>query len=694
MNKKRHVSIRMKLILTYLLVLLVPSLIIGSQTYKSASNEVGDQLLNSATESVVAVNEIINANISSKINDINYFAAKLNSDLVNSEVNGETSEVITTKFREYTALHPDVLDIYVGTGRGKSIHASDAKLPEGYDPRKDNSYVNAIKHGKGIVISPAFKTINNEVAIAISAVLEGGNGVIALNLNLKQLADLTNIKVGKEGYIFIVDSSKKFLVHPTETIGQETTLPFVKKMFEGESGVFDYSYNDINKKLTYMTNELTGWRIAGTISKKEIATATKDIRTTAIVVITISVLLALVLIYFNVRSILAPLLRLRKATEVISRGDLSEDIGHFRRDEIGMLAENFGIMVTNLREMITSVQEMTDNVSSSAEELTAGADQTTKAIEHVTIAIQEVAIGSEQQVKSVQKGMESTAATTHEVANITLYMDQVSDMMGKTSQSASEGNDSVISVVDKINSIQITVEELGGVIDKLNDRTGQIVGIVGVITGIARQTNLLALNASIEAARAGEQGRGFAVVASEVRKLAEESEKSARLISDQISSIYGEMKLAAETMEQAKERVTEGIVAVDTTGRSFSRIRRAVKGAAEKIEAMNEGVRKLSIEAGTMEQAILDIKGISEEAAGNTETISAAAQEQLASVEEIASSSADLSHLAEELQNLVGRFKLQSTGKNPVVDASVKNLVVDASVNSEPQEPESDLPNS
>jgi len=66
----------------------------------------------------------------------------------------------------------------------------------------------------------------------------------------------------------------------------------------------------------------------------------------------------------------------------------------------------------------------------------------------------------------------------------------------------------------------------------------------------------------------------------------------------------------------------------------------------------------------------------------------------LASVEEIASSSADLSHLAEELQNLVGRFKLQSTGKNPVVDASVKNLVVDASVNSEPQEPESDLPNS
>ncbi|MCL6601967.1 MAG: methyl-accepting chemotaxis protein [Paenibacillus sp.] len=666
MNKNVRLTIRRKLILTYLLVLLVPSLIIGALTYRSASTEMEDQLLNSATESVVAVNEIINANISTKINDINYFAAQLSSDSVNSEVNGETSAVVSTRLKEYAALHPDVLDIYVGTGRGKSIHASEEKLPDGYDPRKDNSYVNAIKHGKGIVISPAFKTINNEIAIAISAVLEGGNGVIALNLNLKELADLTNIKVGKEGYIFIVDSSKKFVVHPTETIGQESALDFVKKMFEGETGSFDYTFKETNKKMTYMTNELTGWRIAGTISKDEITSATKDIRFTAIVVISISVLLALVLIYFNVRSILAPLLRLRKATEVISQGDLSENIGSFRRDEIGMLAENFGIMVTNLREMITSVQEMTDNVSSSAEELMAGAEQTTKAIEHVTIAIQEVAAGSEQQVKSVQKGMESTAATTSEVANISEYMVQVSDMMGKTSQSAAEGNDSVISVVDKINSIQTTVEELGSVIDKLNDRTGQIVGIVGVITGIARQTNLLALNASIEAARAGEQGRGFAVVASEVRKLAEESEKSARLISDQISSIYGEMKLAAETMEQAKERVTEGITAVDTTGRSFSRIRRAVKGAAEKIEAMNEAVRTLSIEAGSMEQAIVDIKGISEEAAGNTETISAAAQEQLASVEEIASSSADLSHLAEELQKLVGRFKLQATGTNSV----------------------------
>jgi methyl-accepting chemotaxis protein len=472
---------------------------------------------------------------------------------------------------------------------------------------------------------------------------------------------LTSAKVGKEGYIIILDNSKKYLVHPTEVIGQESSADFVKKMFEEEQGTFDYVYKDTHKKMTFMVNELTGWRIGGTISIDEVTSATSGIRDTALLVIVVSVVLALIVIYFNIQSILKPLTRLRKATAVIAKGDLSQDMGAFRKDEIGMLAENFQLMVLSLREMIVGVQEMTSNVSSSAEELTASADQTAQTIEQVTISIQEVAAGTERQVISVRKGIESTAATTSEVDHISKYMEQVSAMMDKTSLSASEGNDSVIHVVDKINGIHEMVGELGSVIDKLNERTGQIEGIVGVITGIARQTNLLALNASIEAARAGEQGRGFAVVAAEVRKLAVESERSAHLIAEQITAINGEMTLVTRTMEDTKQRVSEGIEAVDTSGRSFSRIRRAVKSAAEKIEAMGGAVQTLLVESDHMEKAIGEIRGITEEAAVSTETIATASQEQLASVEEMASSSTDLSRLADELQKLVSSFKIHSS---------------------------------
>ncbi|WP_025691659.1 methyl-accepting chemotaxis protein [Paenibacillus zanthoxyli] len=655
---KAGLTLRTRLIATYLIVLMVPGIIIGMLTYRTASSAVSDQLIINAQESVEAVNEIVNSNIQSKINDVDYFVDAISSVGTDSKTIEEGYAELKKRVKEYAALHPDVLDAYVTTRAGQVIKASDTTPPSGYDPRLEDAYVSAVKKGKGVVISPVFNNANKETVVSLSSMLKDGNGVFVLQLNLKQLAGLVDLKVGKKGYILIMDSGKRFVMHPTEPLGQVSSLDFVTRMFKKDSGTFEYTFDGEKKSLTYMVNKLTGWRIAGTINTSEITGASDGIRTTALIVIVASLLLGLVPIFFILRSLLLPLNRLSKATEVISKGDLSQDIGSFGKDEIGQLASNFKTMVASLREMILGVREMTDNVSSSAAELTAGAEQTTQAIEHVTIAIQEVASGSEQQVKSINQGMEGTVATIAEVKSISANMDEVTVMMDKTTRSAAEGNDSVIQVVDKINGIHETVEELGAVIDKLNERSGRIVGIVGIITGIARQTNLLALNASIEAARAGEQGRGFAVVAAEVRKLAEESEKSASQISEVISSIHSEVKIAIETMNNAKEKVSEGIMAVDTTGRSFSRIRRAVKGAAEKIEVMCEGVRALSQEADGMEQAMEAIRIISQETSANTETISAAAQQQLASVEEIGSSTSDLSRLADELQNLVSRFKL------------------------------------
>jgi len=88
--------------------------------------------------------------------------------------------------------------------------------------------------------------------------------------------------------------------------------------------------------------------------------------------------------------------------------------------------------------------------------------------------------------------------------------------------------------------------------EQLHAMTGEIAGILGLITTIAKQTNLLALNATIEAARAGEAGKGFAVVAQEVKSLAGQTQSAAASVENRLGAI------AAMT-----RRVSDVILSVD-----------------------------------------------------------------------------------------------------------------------------------
>ncbi|MEK4509307.1 methyl-accepting chemotaxis protein [Paenibacillus sp. FSL K6-2524] len=657
MRKKTISSIRTRMIASYLIVLLVPSIIIASITYSVASNRVEDELMASALESVDSADVIITQAIENKLLDISYYAKLFTSEAVDKEV-AENGREIKDKFKEYKAVHSDVLDMYIGTSNGKIVRSLDDALASDYDPRKRDWYTLAFKQGTSPIVSPSFLSVDGNMAVSISQVLPDGNGVISLNLDLAALTKMTNMKVGQDGYITILDNSKKFLVNPSGNIGEESTDNFVQEMFASDLGELNYTYQGNNYKMAFMKNEVTNWRIGGSLNQDEVLSKTVGIRNTAIIVVVISILAAGILIFFNVRSVTVPLRRLKDATAVLSEGDLTKRLDNFRQDEIGDLANNFQLMVDNLRNMVGSVREMTDNVSSSAEELSAGAEQTTKAIEHVTVAIQEVATGSEQQLQSVEGGMKTIDSMTRKVENISGHMFEVTKTMSQTTDAADHGIAAVASTEEKIRSVNQTVEELASVILSLNRRAEHIDGIVSVMAGISQQTNLLALNASIEAARAGEQGRGFAIVASEVRKLAEGSAQSANQIKELIGHIQTEMKQAVDTMEDVKDKVTQGIEAVDTSGSSFKLISESVVGAAKVIQSASDAMHDVTDEASTVTQAIHHIRSLSQEAASSTETISAAAEEQLASVEEIASSSTDLSSLAEQLQQLVGRFKI------------------------------------
>ncbi|MFB5759846.1 methyl-accepting chemotaxis protein [Paenibacillus medicaginis] len=654
MKSITRMTLHKKLMITFIIVMLIPAVAVGALSYNSSARNFEQQMLHNAQANVDIANKIVSQQIGSKMADIEHYAQLFNAqDAADPEASG-----LRDKLELYLATHSEVQNFFIGTENQDIVRAREDASDSKSDPRERPWYQQAAAKPGQTVISAVSMNSDNIPVVFISRTIADGQGVLGLSLNLSKLQEMTDIQVGKSGYILIMDQSKQYVTHPTEELGKVINADYVDKMFTADEDTFTYNYGGQKKQLAFSTNELTGWKVAGAIMSSEITDAVKPIRNTTLIVIIAAILVIGVLATLLIHSLLQPLKRLQQNTEQISGGDLTVQVATARNDEIGELSRHFQGMVDNLRSMILQVQEMTDSLSSSSQQLAAGAEQTTLAIEHVTLAMQEVATGTEKQLMTIHEGDERMQEMSAEVDHISTSMQQMSEMAASSITLADSGSESIGDAVMKMDSIQTTVSELDSVIEDLNTRSSHIGSIVSTISEIAKQTNLLSLNASIEAARAGEHGRGFSVVATEVRKLAELSAQSAQQITELIHDIQSGVATATDRMNTAKERVGEGITAVDLSGRSFSRIRKSIGKSAQQIDSIAAAASELAQNTVTVVHAMEEVGRLSQETAGNSETVSAAAQQQLASMEEIGSSAADLTRMAEQLQQLVARFKL------------------------------------
>ena len=125
-------------------------------------------------------------------------------------------------------------------------------------------------------------------------------------------------------------------------------------------------------------------------------------------------------------------------------------------------------------------------------------------------------------------------------------------------------------------SLKERVKEIAEQIINLSEQTEQIAGVSELVGDLANQTNMLALNAAVEAARAGEYGKGFGVVAGEIRKLADQSRKSADRINNLVTDVQAAMNSAVMVTDEGTKTAESSINLALNTAESFIGVKDAV----------------------------------------------------------------------------------------------------------------------
>ncbi|MBG0777268.1 MAG: cache domain-containing protein [Desulfovibrionaceae bacterium] len=357
-------------------------------------------------------------------------------------------------------------------------------------------------------------------------------------------------------------------------------------------------------------------------------------------------LILLLLLPFSLvvsRNIINPLRRTKQAAQQIASGDMNVVLEAEHRDEIGELQQALSVMAEELRrnmaEMAAKGQEAARKAeeaerasreaqaanqraeSQTAELLEAAArlDQVvvsvTAASESLMVQIEQSSAGASEQSQRVDEtatAMEQMSATVLEVASNASH---ASEAVSRARDRAEAGADVVNRAVAAIEQVSGQSRQLMADMNALGGQAEGIGRIMDVINDIADQTNLLALNAAIEAARAGEAGRGFAVVADEVRRLAEKTMTATRDVASAIKAIQDGTRKNIDNTVHSVETIEQATTLAGESGDSLRRIVALVGDAAGQVQSIAAAAEEQSAASEEIGRSIDGINGISGETA-------------------------------------------------------------------------------
>ena len=583
----KNISIKWQLLAICIFLVAVPVITLGILSYQSTKKETLDQIESRLKEQALQV-KLLTESTAREISLNESNSEGLAKDIVASQAEA-VSEVVSSWKGASRDLDKILSRIKVGESgyiwvvsyEGKLLVSTDKgnignNLWESKDADGEYFMQAMISEGRrlseGQIAFHIYPWKNSGETVArnkIAALINDPerNRVIGIGVYFDELVDtgygnkaLENLKnklsemtVGKTGYIFILDEKGNYVLSLKRERDGENIWNvkdadgnfFVQEMVtkgsslgEKDTEIIYYPWKNTGetearlKLASYSYLPEYKWVIATSAYQEDFLDGLKDILALTITICVIAILIGAAIGYAFTHYMTKQFKKLVNNMAKISEGDLdikaSEDAG---KNEIGVMTKAMDQMVSNLQSTVAMAEEIAEgdltvkvNILSDRDTLGKSlASMVTKlglVVTEVKTAAGNVAAGSLELSASSE---EMSQGATEQASSAEEASSSVEEMTANIRQSADNAQQTERIAIKSA----ADAKEGGKAVEETLSAMKEIAEKITIIEEIARSTDLLALNAAIEAARAGEHGKGFAVVASEVRKLAERSQTAA-----------------------------------------------------------------------------------------------------------------------------------------------------------------------
>lgn len=339
MKKKVRFGIFPKMLITMFIVALVPLSINWYLNYISSftrlTNQIDQQLSTYSDGMVTYIDTWMEMNLKmtrqmASLDDMKSMETPKHNPLLRS---------IANEYKWIYVAHTIGLD-------GKNVGRSDNEAPKFYG---DRGYYQQVLKGESFGSEVVIGRTNLKPAFALATAITNNEqkvvGVMSIAASVEDLSrNITNIKIGKTGYAFLMEDKGKVVAHQkeefTKVLADFSKHPAMLGL--GSASKKKVTFNDDktnNKVVSFVQRTKHGWILVVQQDHEEAYIPIQEGNQRSVMVFAVTVVLVLVIAFVLARRLSQPILNLTQIADNLSRGELSAKIKEINRsDEIGELA--------------------------------------------------------------------------------------------------------------------------------------------------------------------------------------------------------------------------------------------------------------------------------------------------------------------------------------------------------------------